>query len=103
MLKYFFAGKYELTDNYYRQLKSDLARENFQKPDVAAAAQTILEDVVSGVIDDCMCRYRCDNLTVAGGVFANVKLNQTISELESVKRFFVHPNMGDGGGECMQM
>jgi len=98
MLRFLFTGKYELTDSYYQDLKSDLNRGKFQKSDVAAAAQTILEDVVSRVIDDCMCQYRYDNLAVAGGVFANVKLNQTISELESVKRFFVHPNMGDGGG-----
>jgi len=98
MLRFLFTGKYELQDSYYQDLKSDLDRGKFQRSDVAAAAQTILEDVVSRVINDCMCQYQCDNLAVAGGVFANVKLNQTISDLDSVKRFFVHPNMGDGGG-----
>jgi carbamoyltransferase len=34
---------------------------------------------------------------VAGGVFANVKLNQRIHELDEVDRFFVHPGMDDGG------
>ena len=34
---------------------------------------------------------------LAGGVFANVKLNQRIHELEGVERLFVFPHMGDGG------
>ena len=34
---------------------------------------------------------------LAGGVFANVKLNQRIHELPSVRSVFVHPGMGDEG------
>ena len=37
------------------------------------------------------------NVALAGGVFANVKLNQRVHELESVERVFVHPGMGDEG------
>jgi carbamoyltransferase len=37
------------------------------------------------------------NLAVAGGVFANVKFNQRIHELDEVDEFFVHPAMDDGG------
>jgi len=36
-------------------------------------------------------------LTLAGGVFANVKLNQRILELECVDNIYIQPNMGDGG------
>jgi carbamoyltransferase len=98
MLRFFFSGKYELTDDYFRLMKDSINSGGFDQSDVAAAAQTILEDVVSRLIDDRMNRYQCRHLAVAGGVFANVKLNQTISELDSVRKFFVHPNMGDGGG-----
>jgi carbamoyltransferase len=39
----------------------------------------------------------CDRLVLAGGVTANVKMNQRLHELEAVKGLFVYPNMGDGG------
>lgn len=34
---------------------------------------------------------------MAGGVFANVRLNQVLNELPQVESIFVHPHMGDGG------
>jgi carbamoyltransferase len=37
------------------------------------------------------------NVALAGGVFANVKLNQRVHELESIDRLFIHPGMGDEG------
>lgn len=69
-----------------------LAR-NYSREDIASAAQMTLEDVV--------CRYvaslgtKANRLAVAGGIFANVKLNQRIKEY--VDELFVFPNMGDGG------
>ncbi len=36
-------------------------------------------------------------LVVAGGLFANVKLNQRILALPEVSNIYVHPNMGDAG------
>jgi carbamoyltransferase len=37
------------------------------------------------------------NLSVSGGVFANVKLNQKISEIKRLEFFDIFPNMGDAG------
>ncbi|MBL7663476.1 hypothetical protein JNK13_12075 [bacterium] len=37
------------------------------------------------------------NLALAGGVFANVKLNLLIRELPEVERLWIFPHMGDGG------
>ena len=37
------------------------------------------------------------NICLAGGLFANVKINQKIAEIEGIKNIFVFPNMGDGG------
>ena len=45
-------------------------------------------------------------LALAGGVFANVKLNQRLYELEEVDEIYIHPNMGDGGnavGSALQL
>jgi carbamoyltransferase len=36
-------------------------------------------------------------VALAGGVFANVKLNQRILEIPEVESVYVHPAMGDGG------
>lgn len=36
-------------------------------------------------------------IVLGGGLFANVKLNQRIAEIDGVKNVFIHPHMGDGG------
>ena len=40
---------------------------------------------------------KLNSLCLAGGVFANVKLNQALSRGLDAKSLFVFPNMGDGG------
>lgn len=67
----------------------------YTKKDIAACTQFILEKVVL----DCVRNISKNkiNLVLAGGVFANVKLNQKINELKNIKNIFVYPNMGDGG------
>ena len=78
--------------------KSMLARLRSARPEeVAAAAQRVLEDLISTHVAE-MCRRNGQHrVALAGGVFANVKLNQRILELENVSEIYVHPNMGDGG------
>ncbi|CAN2040553.1 carbamoyltransferase [Candidatus Magnetomoraceae bacterium gMMP-15] len=36
-------------------------------------------------------------LTLAGGVFSNIKLNMKIAELDEIENVFAFPHMGDGG------
>lgn len=67
----------------------------YSREDVAAAAQKRLEEVVCALISSQGEKAR--RLAVAGGIFANVKLNQRIAELPNVDKVFVYPNMGDGG------
>jgi len=66
-------------------------------PDLAFAVQSILESSVLEVIEYYIEKTKLSQLGLAGGVFANVKLNQRISELHGVKSINVFPNMGDGG------
>tara|TARA_B100000579_G_scaffold437701_1_gene468296 strand:- start:1350 stop:3038 length:1689 start_codon:yes stop_codon:yes gene_type:complete len=67
----------------------------FSSADIAAATQKRIEEVIIDFLQD---NLNCKtNLALAGGVFANVKINQKISELKNVKEIFVYPNMGDGG------
>ena len=65
------------------------------REDVAAAAQRSLEEVVCALVEDLGGKRH--KLALAGGVFANVKLNQRVRALPEVNEVFVFPNMGDGG------
>jgi carbamoyltransferase len=65
--------------------------------DLAFAIQYVLERSVIEIIDYWTNHESIYNIALAGGVFANVKLNQRIAEIESVKSVRVFPNMGDGG------
>jgi carbamoyltransferase len=65
--------------------------------DLAFAVQYCLEKSMLEIISFWVDRYSVRNISLAGGVFSNVKLNQKISEMEIVNDVKVFPNMGDGG------
>ena len=69
----------------------------YSKEDIAAAAQKRFEDVIAAYVVDAVRRVGEPSLVVAGGCFANVRLNQRLLELPEVDGIYVHPNMGDGG------
>ena len=67
--------------------------------DIAAAVQRQLESAVIDYVKHWVsrCPERPVHLAVAGGVFANVRLNQKLAELPEIARLTVHQHMGDGG------
>lgn len=69
----------------------------FPKIDVAAAYQHVLETVATNYIRHYVQKTGIDRVVMAGGVMANVKLNQRVFEIEGIRQIFVYPNMGDGG------
>ena len=71
--------------------------EGFSREEIASACQRNLELQVCRFVRTWVRRTGIRDLAVAGGLFANVKLNQRIHELDGVDSFFVYPNMGDGG------
>ena len=76
--------------------------EKFGREDLAAAAQKILEIEVVKYVKDSLSvakkkGYTLDKVCLSGGVFANVKLNQRIYEIDDVDNIFVYPAMGDDG------
>jgi carbamoyltransferase len=79
-----------------RQL-ADRLPPDFDRADLAASVQLVLEEVGVAFVRHWLRRTGLRDLAVAGGVFANVKLNQRVHELEEVDRFFVHPAMDDSG------
>ncbi len=69
----------------------------FPKIDIAAAYQRVLEVVAANYIKHYVDETGIDTVVLAGGVAANVKLNQRIFEIPGVENIFIYPNMGDGG------
>ena len=79
----------------YERLCAEMNR--FAKEDVAAAVQAHLEELVIRYVRQAVSIYGRDRVALSGGIFANVKVNQRILEIDGVKEVYVHPNMGDGG------
>lgn len=71
--------------------------KDFSHEDLSASVQSLLEESVTSFCDYWVRKSGSGNIALAGGVFANVKLNQRVHELESVDNVFVHPGMGDDG------
>jgi carbamoyltransferase len=69
----------------------------YSREDIAATAQRRLEEVVAELAHHAVQKTGLSRLALAGGVFANVKLNQRIAELDGVEEIFVYPAMGDEG------
>ena len=70
---------------------------NYKREDIAAALQKRCEDIIIQWIDYWIKKTGIKDIALAGGVFANVKINQKIHELNSVGSIYVFPQMGDGG------
>ena len=78
--------------HYFRE-----AWRGFTKEDIAAAAQKRFEDVIAEFVTDAVELVGESKLALAGGCFANVRLNQRLAELPRVDGIYIHPNMSDGG------
>jgi carbamoyltransferase len=79
-----------------RKLKNALPA-NFSREDLAATVQTVAEDIASRYTSYWCQRTGQRNVALAGGVFANVKINQRIHEIPEVDNVFVFPAMSDEG------
>ena len=71
--------------------------DNYSREEVASAAQKVLEDAIVPFVAHWIRHTECGHVAVAGGVFANVKLNQRIAAIADLKSLWVVPHMGDGG------
>lgn len=76
--------------------------EKHSKEDLSAVAQFLFEKVILEFIADAVEQakkkgFTSKNICLAGGCFANVKLNQGILEMEPFENIYVYPAMGDGG------
>jgi len=65
--------------------------------DLASCIQNHLEKRISEIVRYWVDKTNIENVVLAGGVFANVKFNQRISEIQKIKGLYIFPGMGDGG------
>lgn len=79
-----------------RWVKRDLLSRH-SREDVAAWAQENLEKHLVSIVRLWSARTKMKRVVLAGGVFANVKINQRIHEDTPLDEIFICPNMGDGG------
>ena len=88
-------------DYLYEWFFDQLEREGWfeteqGKADVAFAMQSHLEETMVQYLADVAERYPdYRNICFAGGLFANVKMNQIINEMGCFDNIFVTPGMGD--------
>ena len=67
---------------------------NFSREDIAFAIQHITEEDIKAFLQPYVGKYR--KIALAGGIFANVKINSTIKDM-GFDHVFIHPAMGDDG------
>lgn len=65
--------------------------------DVAASIQKLLEEFMLGSVRRLLELHPVRHLGLAGGVFANVKLNRLLAEHTAAEEVFIFPAMGDEG------
>jgi carbamoyltransferase len=71
--------------------------KNCSQEDFTAEAQRVLEEEIMKLVFPWLEKEKTKNLTCAGGVFLNVKLNQRIWESGKVEKQHIFPNAGDSG------
>lgn len=83
------------TENVVSSLRNQF--EEYDAAEVAFALQRRTNEVIEEVVKEAVNKTGNKNIAVAGGVFANVKLNQHLYNLDCVDKLFVHPDMRDSG------
>ncbi len=102
--KYFYVDRLKIVKKYplrkYARCTPVFLKELLsgkEKKDIAAAAQKVLEDIVSELVLNSIEETGIRNLLLSGGVFLNVKMNKKISEMDEVKDIRIFPAAGDAG------
>jgi len=75
----------------------DMLPSDFRLSDLAASIQSILEELAVHYVEYWVKNSGAKKVALAGGVFANVLLNQKIAQLPDIEEMYVFPHMGDGG------
>lgn len=79
-----------------RKLRRLLPLE-YDRADLAASVQAHAERLATSFAQHWVRQSGHGDVALAGGLFANVRINQKVHELPTVSRCFVHPGMSDCG------
>lgn len=71
--------------------------EKWNREDLAATVQLVAEDIARSYINYWVAKTGHSNVALAGGLFANVRINEEILRIPGVQNIFVHPGMSDEG------
>ena len=85
---------------FYRSALKKIAEAlplDFSKKDLAATIQLVSEDIATKYIQHWLQKTGERDVALAGGLFANVKINQRVHEIPGVESVFIHPAMSDEG------
>jgi carbamoyltransferase len=78
--------------NFMTRVAKSVSRE-----DASASIQKALEDIMLLSVSRLLQRHKARHLGLAGGVFANVRLNRLLAEKLPIDEIFIFPAMGDEG------
>ncbi len=76
---------------------SELLPPDWSHEDIAASIQLVSENIAKSYAGYWLRKTGHRNLAIAGGLFANVRINEELLLLPEVDNLFVHPGMGDEG------
>jgi carbamoyltransferase len=89
-----FKKKTKLSMNYcYEFLEKNLSGERFDN--IAGAVQSFTEDLLVELVSAVIKKTKIKNIILGGGVFMNVKANNLISKIKTLKRLYIMPSSGD--------
>ena len=83
----------------YEHIGSKNYRQKYGYQDMAYTGQYLFEEIVCELITNIRNKHlpHVRKLALSGGIFANVKLNKKINEMDWIDEIFVLPPMGDEG------
>ncbi len=93
-------GLTNVSNTFFLSALDELERllpADFNHRDLAASVQQYSEDMVVSLVEHWLKQTNYSDIGLAGGVFANVKINQRVHEIPGVESVFVHPGMSDEG------
>ena len=89
-----FKKKKLLSMNYcYDYLQKNLLGERFDN--ISGALQKFTEEIVVNLVNEAVKKTKISTVTLGGGVFMNVKVNNLISKIKNLKKLFIMPSSGD--------
>lgn len=89
-------GSRERLAKYWQPGTLERLRDEIGEKDLAATVQTFLQDKAVEYVSAVVKAFG-PNVAFAGGIFANVKMNQAIFEGTGLERMYVVPAMNDSG------